>query len=170
MSTEIFDRFYWECVFSNSHFMRFHHFLDGCTNITKPHIYTCRFDSFICCFFGSCEQRIKHGIESNSEGTINNMSIDLSTEVNFHNIIIAEHSVITWVRSVVSSTIVDTATCRKTNTLLEPIGFYKSLICFFNSLTNIDKFYSWSHVSLSHFSDLPMALSCFSEVIDPGLM
>ena len=48
-------------------------------------------------------------IESNREGTVNDVSIDVSPKVQLHNIIILQYSIITSIRGIVCSTVVDRA-------------------------------------------------------------
>ena len=166
MAAEVLHRLDRICSISNFNLVGFHDFLDRLSNIAKSHINTCGLDSFLGRLFDGLEQWVKHGIKRHSKRTINNMTINLRSKIDLHDIVVFQDCVVSWVWRVVSGAFVNAAAGWESDALLYSICLYQPSIGFLNSLANIDKFHAWSHVRLRHLTHLSMAFGGFSEVIN----
>jgi hypothetical protein len=54
------------------------------------------------------QKRIELGIECHRKGTVDDATIDVRTEIDFHHIAVLENRVITGIRGVMGSNVVDT--------------------------------------------------------------
>jgi hypothetical protein len=66
----------------------------------------------------------------------------MSTEINFHDIVLFQDPRVTWVRGVVSRAAVDTAPCWKGNTGLSLIGLNQPSISVLNLIANVDELHA----------------------------
>jgi len=96
------------------------------------------------------------------------MSIYLGSIIDFHHIVFTQNCIITWIWRIMSSTMINTATRWKSYTLSQSICLDKSFVWLFNSLADVDQFHARPHVGLGFLSDLSMAFSCLSKVVDFG--
>lgn len=88
MTTKILNCLHCMSFISDGNLVRFHHFLNCLSDISKSHIDTSLFNSFVSSLLNSIKKRVKLRIESNRKRTIDNLAINLSSEIYFHNIII----------------------------------------------------------------------------------
>lgn len=165
MSAQIFYTLYLICLVPDVDLVRFHHFLDGCTDVAEPDVDTCVLDALVGRLLHCSQQVVELRIECHRKCAVNNLSIDLSAKVYFAHVVVAQDSIVTWIRSIMCCAVVDTAASWESNTSFEAIGFNQPSISLFNALTYIYKLYAWSHDFLGHLSHLSVAFSCLSEVI-----
>jgi hypothetical protein len=168
VSAQILDCFHSVSLVANCNLVRLHHFLNGFTNVAESYIDTSLLDAFIGCLLHSQQQIVVDWIECHSESAVDNMSVDLSSKIDFHHIIILEHCLITRVGGVVSSAVVDTAASREGNTLLDSIRFNQPPVCVFYCFADVNKLHPRPNHFLGHFADLAVALSSFTQVIHLG--
>lgn len=145
--------------------MRLHYFLDCRSNVAKSHVDTRCFYAFISSLFHGGQKWIKHRIECNGKSTIDDVTVDLCSEIDLHDIVIVENSLVAGIWSIMSCAIVYAATSRETDSLLNSSCFDKAPICILYLLTNINELHSRSHDLLSHLPNLTVTLSCFSQII-----
>ena len=124
VSTKILDGLDRQDLVIDLKLMRLHDLLDGGTDVTETNIDTCGFDTFVGSFFHSEEEGVKNGVESHSEGAVNDVAVHLGSEIDFHHIVILENGLISWIWGVMGSTVVDTAACWESDSLDNTIGFY----------------------------------------------
>lgn len=106
MSIQILHNFNWVNLSFDLNLIRFHSLLNKSSNISKSNINTCLLETCISCIFNSLEKFIISWIECDCESCINDSSVDMSTKINFANIVISEDCIISGIRSVVSCTMV----------------------------------------------------------------
>jgi hypothetical protein len=92
-----FDRIYFSFDFN---FVRLHSLLNPTSNLSEPGIDTSLSQSSIGGVLDSLKQLVVGGIECNSEGTINDSSLDMSSEIDFADIIVVQDSIISRIGSV----------------------------------------------------------------------
>mmetsp|Transcript_873 Transcript_873/g.1437 ORF Transcript_873/g.1437 Transcript_873/m.1437 type:complete len:315 (-) Transcript_873:36-980(-) len=101
------------------HLKTLHDFLNGFANIAQTHIDTCRLDALIRRFLDGLQQGIVLGVERYSPRRINDAPINLCSKVHLHDIIIAQHGIITRIGSIMRRDVIETATGRKANTTVQ---------------------------------------------------
>jgi hypothetical protein len=138
MSTKVSTRFYLISLLINSNFITFHNFLNSCSYIFKPYIDSCCLNTSISCILSCQKKIIKLRLECNSKSTIYNPSFYLSTKVYLAYIIFSNDSVISIVRSVMSSHMVKRTSSRKSYPCIQSILTYKISIHFFYFCTNVN--------------------------------
>ena len=151
-------------------FMRLHYFLNSTTDVAQAHVNTRLLDTLVGGFFHREQQWIEHRIERHRECTINDVAVDLSSVVDLHDVVGAEHRVVSWVRRVMRSAIVDAAAGRERDTCLQTVLLAKTQISFLDLLADVDKLHAGSHERLRVFTNLPVAFSGLAQIVHLGLM
>lgn len=95
------------------HLVGLHGLLDIATQFTDPNINACLPHTSISGILDRLEQFIVHWVESHREGSVNNASVDMRTEVDLHHIVVVQDSVVSGIGSVVRGYVVDRAACRE---------------------------------------------------------
>ena len=146
--------------------MRFHDLLDGFADICEADIDSSLFDALVGSFFHSGQQIIINRIEGHCECAVDDLTVDLGAEINFHHVIVAQNCLVARVWSIMSSTVVDAASRRKGYSLCQPIRLHQSSVCLLNLLAYVNQFDTWFYYGLGHLPHLPMTLSRPSQIID----
>ena len=115
MAIEIFTHFYRICSSSDLNFIWFHCLLDQSSNISQSHINTSLFYAGICCILHCLKKVIIHRIKSYCECSINNPSIDMSSKIDFHDIIFSKDTIISWIWGVMSCAVINRTACWEGN-------------------------------------------------------
>lgn len=165
VTAEILHTLDWESLIGNDNFVGLHDFLDCLANVAESDINARRLDAFIRRLLDSLQEWIKHWVERDREGAIDNVTIDLRAEIDLHHVVVVQHGVVTGIGRIVSGTVVYAATSWEPNSLLYPIGLHESPIGVLDSFANVDQFHARLHVRLRHLPHLPVALSCLPQVI-----
>ena len=116
MPVQISNYFYRVGSSLNLHFVGLHYLLYLASNFTESHIDSSFPEACIGCILNCFEKLIIGRIEGDCECSIYDPSVDLRSEVDFADIIIADDGIVPIVWSVVSSNMIERATCWETNT------------------------------------------------------
>ena len=138
MTTKVLNRFDIISGIPDGDLMRFHDFLNGCSDISESDINSSSLYTFIGGLFDSGEEVIESWIKGYCESTIDDISINLGTKIDLHDIVFSQNSVIARIWSIMCGTIVNTTTSWESNTSFESAGLYQSSIRFFDVLAQID--------------------------------
>jgi hypothetical protein len=98
--------------------IRLHGLLDLLSNIRETNVNSSLLNSCICSILNCQKQIIINWVKGNCEGCVDDSSLNMGTEIDFTNIIILQDSLISWIRGVMSSAVVDRDTCRESDTTL----------------------------------------------------
>lgn len=162
MSIEILYHFYWISFTFDLDLVRLHSLLNYGSNISKSNIDSCFLQASVSSIFNCFKKLIISWIKSNSKGCIDNSSIDMSPKINFADIIISKYCIISRVWSIMSSTMVDGATCWKGNTRPKSIFWGQLPVVILELFANISQSSSRFYDSLSKSPNLPLDFSTFS--------
>lgn len=97
---EIADNFDWIDFAFDFHLIGFHSFLNFSTDLTQSGINACFFQPCIGGILYSIEQVVVDRIEGHSESTVDYPSFDVGAEIDFADVVVGEHSIISGVGSV----------------------------------------------------------------------
>ena len=115
MSIEVLNDFDLMSPTFDLYFVAFHRFLDFGSDFSKSGVDACFSDTSVGGVFDSHEEVVIDGIESYCECTVDDPSFDVSSEVNLAHIVVSYHSIVSWVRRVVSCHVIDRAASRESN-------------------------------------------------------
>ena len=146
--------------------MTLHDLLDGFSHITQSYINASSLDSFVCRLLDSSEQRVIDPIKRNSEGTINQHTIDMGAKIELHHIIFLENRFISRVGCIVSSAMVHRNTGGESLTSFDTLSFNQLQILGLQLLTNIDQPLSRFNELLSKLSHLSVTFSSSSQIFE----
>ena len=100
------------------------------------------------------------------EGTINDVTVNVDTKVDLHNIIVIKHGLVSGVRGIVRGTMVQRDTRWETHTTLERISSGRHIShLFLNHLHYFNHGHTWFHVLLCILTCSSMNFSTLSELI-----
>jgi len=99
-----------------------HGLLDLCTNVTQPHVDSCRSDSSVGSLFHCQEELVIFRVEGYCEGTVSHDAAHMSAEVDLHYVIPSQNSIIANVGSPMGRAVVETCACRERNAGIETRG------------------------------------------------
>jgi len=121
MPIQILHNFNWINLSFDLNLIRFHSLLNKSSNISKSDINTCFLETCISCIFNSLEKFIISWIECHCKSCIDDSTVDMSTEVNFADIVIPKDCIISGIRGVVGSTMVYWTASWESNAWFESI-------------------------------------------------
>ena len=124
MSIEVSNYFNWINFSLDLHLVRLHCFLDSSSNLPQSCIYACFSDSSVSGILDCLKKLIIGRVEGHSESAIDDPAFNLGSEVNFAYIVIGKHSIVSRIRRVMSSDIVQGASSRKSDARLK--AFFRS--------------------------------------------
>lgn len=113
----------------------------------------------------SSQKRVIYWVESHSESTVDNTTIELSTEIDLHHVSLVQNHLVTGVGGIMSRAVVDTKTTREAHATLEVIAFFQALVTgqgtdrVFNALRNLSQGLARSNVLLRILTNLTVNLS-----------
>lgn len=109
-------------------------------------------------------------VESHGESTIHDSSVDVSSEIDFHHVVVFENGIVTIVRGVVSSTMVDRNTRWKSKASLEAIFLWISNKAEISDPKNIKNMKLMQMSLLMSLRAVDSKVSQRSISFTPGLM
>ncbi|KAH0389099.1 peptidase M24A, methionine aminopeptidase, partial [Aureobasidium melanogenum] len=102
--------------------------LDGGANVGHAHIDTGFPDTSVRCILDSGEQVVVGGVEGHGEGTVDDATVDVSTEIDLHDVSLLENCLVTSIGGVVGSAVVDAQTSRETHASSDVVALFKTLM------------------------------------------
>ena len=116
VAIQILDHFYWICSSLDLNLVGLHGFLDQTSKISQSDVYPSLSYSSVCGILDGFEQIVVGWIESYRECSVNNPTVDMGPEIDFHNIVFLKNSVVSRVGSVVGGAVVDGSAGWESNT------------------------------------------------------
>ena len=137
MSIEVADYLDRMGFSSDFHLVRFHCLLDPGTDFAQSSINTCFFYTSVGCIL-DCQQQVVVGwIECHCESSVYQSTLDMCSKIDLAHIVIGDDGVISRIRCVVGSNIIERATCRKCNTRFETFLRCELAVVVLESFANI---------------------------------
>lgn len=121
--------------------------------------------------FDCLKQWVIHRVKTHGECTVNNSTIEMCSEVDLHHISLVENHLITGVRGIVRSTVVDTQTTWETHPALEIISFLQALVTrqgshrVFNSFRDLCQGLTGLDILLRILADLAVDLGALAVLL-----
>ncbi|KAG9533545.1 peptidase M24A, methionine aminopeptidase, partial [Aureobasidium melanogenum] len=134
--------------------------LDGGANVGHAHIDTGFPDTSVRCILDSGEQVVVGGVEGHGEGTVDDATVDVSTEIDLHDVSLLENCLVTSIGGVVGSAVVDAQTSRETHASSDVVALFKTLMAgqvahaILDTLSNLSQGLSRLDVLLGPLADL----------------
>lgn len=107
VSTQVPAGFHLVRLLVDGHLVALHHLLYGSTHVFQSHVYSRRLYASVSSILSSQEQVIILLFKSNSEGTVNNASFDLSAKVYFADVVLLNDGIVSVVGGVVGCHVVE---------------------------------------------------------------
>jgi hypothetical protein len=108
--------------------VRFHSFLDGGANVGHADVDAGFSDTSICGVLDGCQQVVVGGVEGHGEGTVDDATVDVGTEIDLHDISLLEDGLVAGVGSVVGGAVVDAQTSGETHASSDVVALLETLM------------------------------------------
>ena len=103
-------------------------------------------------------------MEGDRPGGIDDPSVDLGPEIDFHDVIVLKHGVVAAVGSVVRRDVIETASRGKGDSPLQSVFSYELSIEFLQAFAHVHELDSRSNERLGAMADLPVNLGGMTEL------
>ena len=111
------------------------------------------------------QKRVIYRIKGHGEGTVNNTTVELSTEIDLHHVTLVQNHLVTGVGSIMSRAVVDTKATGETHATLEVVALFQTLVTrqstdgVLNAFRDLGQSLARSDVLLCILTDLTVNLS-----------
>ena len=108
------------------HFVALHGFLNGSANIAHSDIDAGFPNPSVRSVFGGSQKIVIEWVEGHGKRTVDNASVDVGAKVDLHHVVLLQDHLVTCVRGVVGSAVVDAQACGEPHAAFDVVSFFKA--------------------------------------------